>query len=74
MRTKKPMILAVMTAIGLLLGLVTFGAGRTMAQVPTTDTDGDGVKDGDEVSAGCNPLGTGALFGFGLSGGSTKCK
>ncbi len=38
------------------------------------DTDGDGVKDGDEVSAGCNPLGTGALFGFGLSGGSTKCK
>ena len=48
MRTKKPMILAVMTAIGLLLGLVTFGAGRTMAQVPT-DTDGDGVPDGQDV-------------------------
>ena len=37
------------------------------------DTDGDGVKDGEEVSAGCNPIGTGALFSFGLSGGSAKC-
>lgn len=30
------------------------------------DTDGDGVSDGEEVSNGRNPRGTGSLFGFGL--------
>lgn len=37
------------------------------------DTDGDGVKDGDEVKAGCNPTGSGRLFSFGL-GDSGGCK
>jgi hypothetical protein len=30
------------------------------------DTDGDGYQDGDEVSRGWNPNGSGTLFGFGL--------
>ncbi len=30
------------------------------------DTDGDGVSDGDEVSRGKNPKGSGGLFSFGL--------
>ncbi len=38
------------------------------------DTDGNGVKDGDEVSAGCNPVGAGALFSFGLAADNGKCK
>lgn len=31
------------------------------------DTDGDGMNDGDEVAAGRNPSGPGALFDFGLT-------
>jgi len=32
------------------------------------DTDGDGVNDGDEITAGRSPTGEGSLFGFGLPG------
>ncbi len=37
------------------------------------DTDGDGVSDGAEVRMGCNPLGSGPLFGFGLGSSTLVC-
>ena len=37
------------------------------------DTDGDGIKDGVEVKAGCNPIGAGQLFSFGLNPDKGRC-
>jgi hypothetical protein len=38
------------------------------------DTDGNGIKDGDEVNSGCNPVGPGRLFNFGITDDVGNCK
>jgi hypothetical protein len=38
------------------------------------DTDGDGVNDGEEVKAGCNPNGPGRLFDFGITKDVGNCR
>lgn len=37
------------------------------------DTDRDGVSDGAEIRQGCNPLGRGTLFGFGIGKALNQC-